>query len=374
LNATATLVGEARVLRVTWGEGPSRDVSARWLFDHADDVCDPVSGQRAHGALSLEGAGRIETAAIEGGVLKVRFSPSGVERRMALGALRSGLDEPKRPVEVWPTPGPIAAAPPVPFKDYLGDDFARREVLARVRRWGLAFLDGAGREPGAVERAVEAFGFVRETNYGRTFDVRIEPRPGNLAYTARPLDLHTDNPYRDPIPTVQLLHAIVADAGGGETVFVDGFAHAEALRRAAPAAFERLAHTPVRFTFADEAGARWSHEGPVLGVTASGEVEVVRLNHRSLDLAHGDAAAIDAWYDAYLAYYRRLHDPAAAFGRRLAPGEMVIFDNRRIVHGRRALASDSARWLQGCYADMDGLAATLARLDRTVAKELSNVD
>jgi len=370
--AKVSLVNDARGVRVTWADGASRDVSARWLFDHADDARDPVSGQRAHGALSLEGADRIETAVIEDGVLKLRFTSSGVERGMALGVLRSGLDAPVRPVELWPTPDPIAAAPPVPFKDYLGDDGARREVLSRVRRWGLAFLDGVGREPGAVERAVAAFGFVRETNYGRLFDVRIEPRPGNLAYTDRALDLHTDNPYRDPIPTVQLLHAIVADAAGGETVFVDGFAHAEALRREAPAAFERLARTPVRFSFADADGARWSHQAPVLGVTAAGEVEVVRLNHRSLDLAHGDAAAIDAWYDAYIAYYRRLHDPAAAFGRRLAPGEMVIFDNRRIVHGRRAMASASPRWLQGCYADMDGLAATLARLDRAVTQELAN--
>jgi gamma-butyrobetaine dioxygenase len=357
---------------VTWEDGAAGEFSARWLFDHADQARDPVSGQRAHGALALESARRLETAVVEDSRLRLRFASSGAERCLALTALRSGLDEPAPAAELWLTPDPIAAARPVPFKDYLGAGGARREVLARVRRWGLAFLDGVGREPGAVERAVEAFGFVRETNYGRTFDVRIEPRPGNLAYTDRPLDLHTDNPYRDPVPTLQLLHAIVADAGGGETVFVDGFAHAESLRREAPAAFERLARTPVRFGFADETGARWSHQAPVLGVTAAGEVEVVRLNHRSLDLTHGQPEAIDAWYDAYLAYYRRLHDPAAAFGRRLAPGEMVIFDNRRIVHGRRALASDSPRWLQGCYADMDGLAATLARLDRDARLEPSH--
>jgi gamma-butyrobetaine dioxygenase len=368
LNAKAALVNDARGVRVTWGDGAAGEFSARWLFDQADEARDPVSGQRAHGALSLEGARRIEMAVVEDGHLKLRFSPSGVSGGIALGRLRTVLGTAAHPTELWPTPGPIAAAWPLPFKDYLGDDAARREVLARVRRWGLAFLDSVGREPGAVERAVEAFGFVRETNYGRTFDVRIEPKAGNLAYTDRPLDLHTDNPYRDPVPTVQLLHAIVADADGGETVFVDGFAHAEALRREAPAAFERLACTPVRYSFADETGARWSHQAPVLGVTAAGEVEVVRLNHRSLDLAHGEPEAVDAWYDAYLAYYRRLHDPAAAFGRRLAPGEMVIFDNRRIVHGRRALASDSPRWLQGCYADMDGLAATLARLDHAHAE------
>ena len=30
---------------------------------------------------------------------------------------------------------------------------------------------------------VATFGFVRETNYGELFDVRIEPDPSNLAFT-----------------------------------------------------------------------------------------------------------------------------------------------------------------------------------------------
>ncbi|MEJ0064664.1 MAG: TauD/TfdA family dioxygenase [Caulobacteraceae bacterium] len=288
---------------------------------------------------------------------------------VSLGRLRGDDDAATHPVSLWLTPGPILEAEPVGFDDYLDDDRAAREALSRVATNGLAVLAGAGRDPDVVERTVARFGFIRETNYGRLFDVRIEPRPGNLAYTDQALDLHADNPYRDPVPTLQLLHAITTDDVGGETLFVDGFAHAEALRREAPDAFETLARTPVRFTFAAESGERWSHTAPVLSVGATGAVETVRLNHRSLDLAPGDAAATDAWYDAYLAYYDRLHAPQAAYGRRLAPGEVVIFDNRRLVHGRRGLTSGSPRWLRGCYADADGLTATLARLDRTVARE-----
>ncbi|HLN69345.1 MAG TPA: HD domain-containing protein [Streptosporangiaceae bacterium] len=54
-------------------------------------------------------------------------------------------------------------------------------------------------EPGTVLEVAASFGFVRETNYGRLFDVRVEPRPGNLAYTSRRILPHTDNPYRDPV-------------------------------------------------------------------------------------------------------------------------------------------------------------------------------
>jgi gamma-butyrobetaine dioxygenase len=370
MTARAALAKDGRLVQVTWPDGVSRDVAARWLFDHADDTRDAVSGQRSHGALALDGA-RLAAAEVEGDRLKVRFATSDAERCVALGWLRAD-EASAHPRSLWLTPKPIVDAEPVAFDDYLGDDRAAREVLSRVVTHGVAVLVGAGRDPDVVERAVARFGFVRETNYGRCFDVRIEPQPGNLAYTDQALDLHADNPYRDPPPTLQLLHAITTDDTGGETLFVDGFAHAEALRHEAPDAFEILARTPVRFTFAAESGERWSHAGPVLSVDPAGLIQTVRLNHRSLDLAPGDAAATDAWYDAYLAYYRRLHAPQAAYGRRLAPGEVVIFDNRRLVHGRRALTSGSPRWLRGCYADIDGLAATLARLDQTSGREATD--
>jgi len=50
---------------------------------------------------------------------------------------------------------------------------------------------------------------------------------------------------------------------------------------------------------------------------------------------------------------------------RLAPGDCLIFDNTRILHARTAFApAPPGRHLQGCYADLDGLASTLAVLRR----------
>jgi hypothetical protein len=46
----------------------------------------------------------------------------------------------------------------------------------------------------------------------------------------------------------------------------------------------------------------------------------------------------------------------------LAPDDIVLFDNERILHGREAFSEASERLLKGCYSDRDGLLATLARL------------
>ena len=56
---------------------------------------------------------------------------------------------------------------------------------------------------------------------------------------------------------------------------------------------------------------------------------------------------------------------------RLAPGESFVVDNTRVLHARKAYSGTGTRWLQGCYADMDGLRSTLAALQagRTEAAE-----
>jgi hypothetical protein len=85
---------------------------------------------------------------------------------------------------------------------------------------GLVVLHEVPCEPGAVLAVARSLGYVRETNYGRLFDVRSEPAAANLAFTRLPIAPHTDNPYRDPVPTVQLLHCCAAAPAGA--TFTDG--------------------------------------------------------------------------------------------------------------------------------------------------------
>ena len=107
---------------------------------------------------------------------------------------------------------------------------ALRSWLHAVRRYGVAKLTGGPVESGAVYGVAALFGYVRETNYGRHFEVRSQADPSNLAYTDLGLQAHTDNPYRDPVPTLQILYCLANAAEGGENLVVDGFRVAQRLR------------------------------------------------------------------------------------------------------------------------------------------------
>jgi gamma-butyrobetaine dioxygenase len=122
----------------------------------------------------------------------------------------------------------------------------------------------------------------------------------------------------------------------------------------------------VAFAYEGPSGERYAARAPVIETDVEGLVSGVRVNHRALRAP--PLAKAEAWYEAYLDFYARLHASGARLERRLVPGDLVIFDNRRVLHGRSAYGGAiGERWLQGCYAERDGLLATLSRLAQAKA-------
>ena len=218
-------------------------------------------------------------------------------------------------------------------------------------------------KPARSNGSLSSFGHVRETNYGRVFDVRVKSQAENLAYTDLGLEPHTDNPYREPPPGAQVLHCLAASQVGGESRLVDGQGAAEALRRDDPDAFAILTRTPVRFEWSDHTTTLRA-EAPIIALDGENAFVAIRYNHRSFKAIRASAGERDGWRRAYRKLAAVINAPENGVEFKLAAGEMVLIDNRRILHGRRAYVNGQSheRHLQGAYADMDGLLSTLAKL------------
>ena len=265
--------------------------------------------------------------------------------------------------------GHLAAVPAADWATYLADDAVRVSLLDAVARYGAGLLGGVPAAEGMVTAVAETFGYVRETNYGRVFDVRVVADPANLAFTSRAIAPHTDNPYRDPVPTLQLLHCLRDASVGGDTVLVDGFAAAAALRETDPVSFAVLTSTPVPFAYVDKETSLTACQ-PLIALNPRGRISCVRLNNRSMQPVRLPYPEAEAFYAAYRAWAAIVARPEFALGLRLAPGDCLVFDNTRILHARTAFAPSAGsgeRHLQGCYADLDGLLSTLAVLRRPSA-------
>jgi gamma-butyrobetaine dioxygenase len=251
--------------------------------------------------------------------------------------------------------------PVAQYDDVAAGGKALRDWLAAVDELGFAILSGCGTEPGTVTRVAELFGYVRETNYGRLFDVRTVVNPTNLAYTGLGLGAHTDNPYRDPTPTLQLLHCLASNAEGGENTLVDAFRVAHDLPLED---FELLSGSGVTFRYSDTE-TELETETPIIATDLRGDTQSVHYNTRSAQPLRLPEDLMGEYYQAYLRFGRMLEAPEYRIQFKLAPGDLFIVDNLRVLHGRTGYAATGGeRHLQGCYADRDGLRSTLAVLSR----------
>jgi gamma-butyrobetaine dioxygenase len=178
------------------------------------------------------------------------------------------------------------------------------------------------------------------------------------------LGLHTDNPYREPVPGFQVLHALVASPDGGESLFGDGFAIAQHLRATSPDAFAVLTQTPVPFLYRSKDAELYA-ERPLIQLSCSGDVSAIHYNSRSIAPLRLAAREAARWYAAYRGMAALLRNSRFHLQFRLRDGDLVAFDNQRTLHGRTAFSSARhPRHLRGCYLTRDSVYSEAALLRR----------
>ena len=368
-DVTVTKDGSALHLK-----GPDGDTGfhAIWLRDNALDAAtrDAGNAQRLITLADIPKDLTLSQAYIREGQLHVIFAPEDKACAWPLGWLADHAYD--RPSAATPLPDHVQtwdaalnnSVPTADLTELQSDSATRRDWLAAIRRYGFAKVTGMTPREGGLFDIVDLFGFVRETNYGRLFEVRTEVNPVNLAYTGLGLQAHTDNPYRDPVPTLQVLACLENSASGGENMVVDGFAAALRLRAQDPRGFDLLAGHPMRFAYTGGAGIALHSRRPIIDLLPDGTLQGIRFNARSAapntDVPFADMAD---WYAAYRRLSDIIDDTAMEVQFKLAPGEAFIVDNTRVLHARKGYSGAGSRWLQGCYADKDGLLSTLTALE-----------
>lgn len=358
-------------ITVAWSDGTAGEFASVWLRDNLPEDRDRHSGQRLIDVMDIPPAPRIRSASLTRGAVDVDWVDesrrSSFDLRWLYECATGGSKRPELQARLW-----LAGAARVPQRDFgwltfqevQSDPRARLAWLTRLLQEGIAFLKDVPRRNHAILEATAYMGYVPETNYGRVFDVRAVPQPENLAYSDLGLGLHTDNPYREPVPGFQALHTLVAAPDGGDSLFADGFAIAEHLRETAPEAFGTISTTPVPFWYR-AAGVDLYAERPLIELSCTGAVTAVTYNNRAIRPVRLPASACAAYYAAYRKFAALLREPRLQMATRLQDGDLAVFDNRRILHGRTGFASaQHPRHLQGCYLTRDSVYSETAVLRR----------
>ncbi|HYM42347.1 MAG TPA: TauD/TfdA family dioxygenase [Steroidobacteraceae bacterium] len=364
----------SEVLTVRWRDGGASEFASLWLRDNVREDRDAHSGQRLVDIADLPAQPRIRAAHREDGRVRIEWEgearPAEFDLEwLAAQAAGGAAQRPELEPRLWLEGARLDARRDFAWLDLTtlhADARARLDWLTRLTQDGLAFLTGVPCRESAILAAVAAIGRVAETNYGQLFDVRSVAQPENLAYSDLGLGLHTDNPYREPVPGFQALHALLTSPEGGASLFADGWALAAWLRDSAPEAFRLLSTTAVPFHYRSSDADLYA-ERPLIQLSCRGEVTAVHYNNRSV--APLPPAAPDAaqFYAAYRRFAALLREARFQLQLKLADGELVVFDNQRTLHGRTAFTSARhARHLQGCYLTRDSVYSGIGVLRRTL--------
>lgn len=240
------------------------------------------------------------------------------------------------------------------------------QTLQHISETGLCLIKGAPVVGGTVKTVAERIATISHTQlYGDIFDVRVEPNAINIAYTNAHLDPHMDLIYYESPPGLQLLHCIEFDIGivGGNSTFVDAFLAADDLRRRNPASFDTLRRIPATFQKDHVDRARpaqmfWTK--PHIALNNEQEVTAVHWAppfHGPLRVPYED---VDSYYSAYREFEELILEEPRLVQFRLSPGDIIVFNQRRMLHGRTAFDNTAStgsvlhqRHLQGTYVNID---------------------
>ena len=239
------------------------------------------------------------------------------------------------------------APPRFDYAEIESSDEILWQALQQVRDHGICFLYNAPAEPGILEVFARRFGFPQESNFGRVQDLIFNPDKQSIAYDVKALKPHTDEPYRASPPGLLLFHCIANDqTGAGSSLFMDGFELAGRLRERDPGGFNALCNNAQAYRrhFAGEVDL--IAEFPVLSVDEFGNLCGIRLNDRVAAPLSISSAQVTTYYRGLRALLELAEDDALMMKLTLQPGDIAIFDNHRILHGRSDLTINGERWLQ----------------------------
>jgi len=250
------------------------------------------------------------------------------------------------------------------FSENLFDNEEMYQALQSFYKFGFVIFKNVPTENNYIVNFANSIGSIRRTNFGEFFNVKSKPNPNDLAYTSLPLAPHTDNPYRNPVPCIQMLHCIENEVNGGHSTLVDGFTVTEKLKKDFPDYYKILTEVKVRFQFIDDSVVLedWAE---MIQLDEYGEFKQVRFSPRLDFVPLMDKEKLDLYYAARKKISELYNSDKFRIEFKLLPGDLLMMDNHRLLHGRTVYdANEGKRFLQGCYIDYDSTEGKLKHLKR----------
>ncbi|KAI1767475.1 Clavaminate synthase-like protein [Hypoxylon sp. FL1150] len=350
-----------------------------WLRDACEcDICvDPDSGQKNFGTcdvpaeLPIEQISRTEDGGLEivwgndfltPGKHVSRYSPATIQTRAQQAVQPDAISLPA--LTLWDKLIFKRDHLMIDYEEWMASGKGFLSGLHRLHTHGLLFVRNVPKAEESVVSIANQIGNLQETFYGRTWDVRSKPKAENVAYTSSFLGLHQDLLYIRDTPRIQLLHCLENTCEGGESMFSDGARAGHLIKFGSPNHFDYLINKQLRYHYKKH-GHHYEMEHPVL----SENPNIIfwsppfQAPTQPFEKTEGGSRSHRKWLAAASEFRRLLEEDQWMYEYKMRPGECVVFDNLRVLHGRKQFNTASgSRWLKGAYIADDVFRSKLAVL------------
>lgn len=237
----------------------------------------------------------------------------------------------------------LGELPTFPLSELESEGGALRSLFRMLDQYGLAIIEGVSTSTEAMESlAFTIAGGIESTFYSQGVTVmNANLEIADTGYTNIALPLHTDTTYFSTPCRAMMIHITKRDGQGGQTILSDGFFALERLRQSKPEYFDILCNTKLICQYVGE-NRNIRAMGPVIKLNPdTNQVECLRFN--PLDravISHLPYHQMLDFYKAYQALARELYKKEHSLTIQLNPGQVLLFDNWRVLHGRKSFTGN----------------------------------
>ncbi len=346
----------------------NEEIHPFWLRERLDgeEFLDKGTQQRLFDPSAMNCEIEIEKAKISDGFIEINFN-DGVSSRINLEKLAtefSNKDTVIKSINKIKWNSNLKNVKNFTFEENFFETKEMYELLVSFYKYGFVIIKNVPTNDNFIVKFANSIGSVRRTNFGEHFNVKSKSNPNDLAYTTLHLSPHTDNPYRNPVPCIQLLHCIENEVSGGFSTLVDGYTVTENLKIEDPEAYKILSEVKVRFKFTDKNVVLedWSE---LIHLDENKEFKQVRFSPRLDYVPVLEKNKLDLYYKARKKLSDLYNNEKNRIEFRLEPKDLMMMDNYRVLHVRNKFdPKEFKRFLQGFYIDFDSTEGKLRHLKR----------
>ena len=348
-------------------QGSKKEIHPFWLRERAngDAYVDKSTQQRLFDPTGLQDNIEINSLNLSNNYLEISFN-DGVHAKLAIENILkefSNINDVKNISKIkWDSS--LKNLNNFEFKDNFFEEEEMMKALTDFYQYGFVIFKKVPTKNNFIVNFANSIGSIRRTNFGEFFNVKSKPNPNDLAYTSLPLAPHTDNPYRNPVPCIQMLHCIENQVSGGLSTLVDGFTVTEKFKKDFPDFYKILTEIKVRFQFIDQ-NVVLENWAEMIQLDELGDFKQVRFSPRLDFVPLMEKKKLELYYSARKKISELYNSDNYKIEFKLQPGDLLMMDNYRLLHGRTNYdVNEGNRFLQGCYIDYDSTEGKLKHLKR----------